>query len=80
MGSQMNEADEKDARRYRWLRANKFGMAPACREGPAFPRLEFGFDFCAYRPETHNADGLDAAIDAALAAETAPRNAASQAK
>jgi hypothetical protein len=59
-----NERLKADVERYRWLR-NKVKKAPASMDGPSHPQLFFGWDFWNESPETHNADGLDAAIDAA---------------
>lgn len=63
-----NERLRKDADRYRWLR-NKVKKAPANRDGPSHPQLFFEWDIWDKSPETHNADGLDSAIDAARGAK-----------
>lgn len=63
-----NERLRKDAERYRWLR-NKVKKAPASIDGPAHPQLFFEWDIWDKSPETHNADGLDSAIDAARGAK-----------
>lgn len=63
-----NEALRKDAERYRWLRANKFEINPESRDGPSNPMLgAFWFDIWHKAPETHNREGLDAAIDEKIA-------------
>jgi hypothetical protein len=60
------QAAQRDAERYRWLRENKLKIEPACMDGPAHPTLHFYWDLWNDHPETHNAAGLDTAIDAAM--------------
>lgn len=55
----------EDAERYRFLRAHAFTMCPADRDGPGHPMIRFAYDTWGEHPETHNADGLDVAIDIA---------------
>ena len=63
------EAAQKDQARYQWLRSNKFFIYPEHQFGPSHPVLgEFSFDIWSENPGSHNREGLDSAIDAAMAA------------
>lgn len=59
---------EKDAERYRWLRANSFYIGGGGMEGPDHPMIRFDFDIWAENRASHTRDGLDSAIDAAMQA------------
>lgn len=66
-----NEQDARDAERYRYLREHKFAIQPEQCDGPSHPSLEsFNFDVWHKRKDTHNREGLDAAIDAAIAQQS----------
>lgn len=65
----MLEAAQKDQARYQWLRSKKFFIHPEHQFGPSHPVLgDFSFDIWSENPGSHNREGLDAAIDAAMEA------------
>jgi len=63
------EGLRKDAERFRHLRKHHYRMTTANSDGPSHPYLSFGFDGFAQNPNSHSADGLNSAIDAAIASE-----------
>jgi hypothetical protein len=59
--------DALDAERYRWLMANKVGMADACRDGPEHPELYMWADLWNERKDLSARERIEAAIDAGIA-------------
>lgn len=65
-------AAQKDAERYRWLKANCIKENPASRDGPSYKELSFVGEMYSDWKFAIDHVGLDAAIDAAAEKEAKP--------